>query len=125
MRTRWPVPGKQFLVAALRGNLESPRAYRLERGWDGCGWGEPEREPEESYQRSQRYSTAGARPGVGSRRGANVRDILPLVTHESPSAEPSPKTRHGAGEGEDTGTRPCPAGAWGPPADLCPASQCL
>lgn len=76
--------------------------------WRGGGGGR--------YQRPQRYRTAGAGPGVGSRRGANLREILSRVTHKSPSAEPSPKTRRGAGEEEHTGTRPCPAEAWEPRA---------
>lgn len=114
------MPGKQLLVAVLLGNLESPSAYRFEREWAGCRWEEPGREPGRGrggggrYQRPQRYRTAGAGPGVRSRRGANLREILSRVTHKFPSAEPSPKTRRGAGEGEHTGTRPCPAEAWEP-----------
>lgn len=54
---------------------------------------------------SQRYRTAGAGPGMGSRRGANLRKILSRVSQDFPPRQ-NQAGRPDAGEGSAPGPAP-------------------
>lgn len=118
VRTGCPVPGKQFLAAALRSNLEAPSAYRLERGLGWVQMGRSGREPRGSYQRPKGTALQGLGQVWGRGREPTCERFCRVSPRISPKAEPSRQT--GRGGGERTGTSLCPAQVWEPGAWLLP-----